>query len=206
MLDKLIIEFDKIIKTLSVNHSSQRAHPDYDVAEADLSVAEQKKSVALMRVNYCGEVCAQGLYQGQALTSRNKENRELFEHAAFEETEHLAWLTQRINELGGRPSILNPIFYAGSLAMGIGAGILGDKWSLGFLEETEIQVGEHLTSHLDKLPASDIKSRKILEQMQIDETKHANIAHSQGAAKLPVPVRFMMKGLSKVMTHTTYHI
>lgn len=206
MLDKMIIEVDKIVKTLFNTAVSNRAHPDNTIEEGILSEAEKKHVLGLMRVNHCGEVCAQGLYQGQALTARDKSNQESFQHAAFEETEHLAWTEHRIYELGGRTSFLNPLFYAGSLAIGVGAGIVGDKWSLGFLAETERQVGEHLTSHLQQLPSADQKSRAILEQMKTDEAQHEDMAHNYGAADLPPPVKKIMALTSKIMTKVSYYI
>ncbi len=206
MIDKAIVEFDKVLKTLFHKPISKRAHPDETIADGEYTDVERKHIVGLMRVNHTGEICAQGLYQGQALTTRNKANQEAFEHAALEETEHLAWTEHRIHELGGKTSLLNPLFYVGSLAIGVTAGILGDKWNLGFLEETEKQVESHLTEHLDKLPQHDNKSRVILEQMREDEIKHAHMAHDNGAAELPELVKKIMKLSSKVMTNTTYRI
>lgn len=203
-LDRLISEFDTGLRTLLAKPHSQRAHPDENIAEATLTEAEKKHASALMRINHTGEVCAQALYSGQALTARNAATSQTMQQAAREETEHLAWCESRIHELGGRTSVLNPLFYAGSFAIGAVAGALGDKWSLGFLEETEKQVGRHLTSHLDLLPDADEKSRKIVEQMRVDEAKHANDAKLQGAAQLPAPVKFCMKQMSKVMTASTY--
>lgn len=174
--------------------------------EAELSADDKKHALGLMRVNHCGEVCAQALYQGQALTARNPQAKEALQHAAFEETEHLAWTEQRIRELGGHSSLLNPVWYTGSLVMGVTAGLLGDKWNLGFLEETEQQVGAHLDSHLASLPEQDLKSRAIVEQMRDDELKHAEMAHEQGAAALPAPIKGLMRLTSKVMTSTSYRI
>jgi len=205
-LDKIITEFDTGLRTLLAKPHSVRPHPDRDVTEAALSSADKQHAAALMRINHTGEVCAQALYSGQALTARTAATSNTMQQAAREETEHLAWCESRIHELGGRTSLLNPLFYAGSFAIGAIAGALGDKWSLGFLEETEKQVGEHLNSHLNQLPAADEKSRKIVEQMRTDEAKHANDAKHLGAAELPTPVKFCMKHMSKVMTATTYHI
>lgn len=205
-LDKIIGEFDTGLRTLLAKPHSVRPHPDAQVAETKLSDTEKKHAAALMRVNHTGEVCAQALYSGQALTAKTAATSNAMQQAAREETEHLAWCESRIKELGGRTSLLNPLFYAGSFAMGAIAGALGDKWSLGFLEETEKQVGNHLLSHLHQLPETDEKSRKIVEQMRMDEAKHANDAKHLGAAALPTPVKFCMKQLSKVMTATTYHI
>ncbi|MBI3145715.1 MAG: 2-polyprenyl-3-methyl-6-methoxy-1,4-benzoquinone monooxygenase [Pseudogulbenkiania sp.] len=206
MLDKLIIEFDKGVRTLFAPASSVRPHPDAGMAEAELSRDEKRHALGLMRVNHCGEVCAQALYQGQALTARNETAREALKHAAFEEVEHLAWTERRIRELGGHPSVFNPLWYTGSLAIGVAAGLLGDKWNLGFLEETEYQVEAHLNSHLRELPEQDEKSRVIVQQMRDDEVRHAEMAHEYGAAKLPLPVRGLMKLTSKVMTSASYHV
>jgi ubiquinone biosynthesis monooxygenase Coq7 len=159
-----------------------------------------------MRVNHCGEICAQALYQGQALTARNPAARAALEQAAAEETDHLAWTAQRIGELGGRVSLLNPLWYAGSFALGAAAGLLGDKWSLGFLAETERQVEGHLEGHLDRLPPQDAKSRAIIDQMKADEARHARAAVEHGAAELPEPVKSAMKLGSRVMTRTAFWI
>jgi ubiquinone biosynthesis monooxygenase Coq7 len=208
MLDKLIVEFDKVMQTLLSKPISRRSHPDLDVPDNDNEFSDQEKShiVGLMRVNHCGEICAQGLYQGQALTSRDKLNRDIFAEASAEETEHLAWLHNRIMDLGGHTSILNPLFYLGSLSVGILAGVCGDKWSLGFLEETERQVEAHLANHLEQIPMDDDKSRAILEQMIIDERGHADTAHNYGAANLPKAFKVLMQLSSKIMTKTTYYL
>jgi ubiquinone biosynthesis monooxygenase Coq7 len=205
-LDKIICEFDTGLRTLLAKPYSLRPHPDQDIAEPSLSEAEKKHASALMRINHTGEVCAQALYSGQALTAKSAATSQSMRQAAQEETEHLAWCETRIHALGGHTSLLNPLFYAGSFAIGAIAGALGDKWSLGFVEETEKQVGEHLDSHLGKLPDTDEKSRKIIEQMRLDEAKHAVEAKQQGAADLPAPVKFCMKQMSKLMTSSTYHL
>ena len=205
-LDTLITEFDKGLRTLLAQPRSQRPHPDIDITESDLSDTEKKHASALMRVNHTGEVCAQALYSGQALTAHSPQTTAALQQAALEETEHLAWCESRIKQLGGRTSLLNPLFYAGSFSMGVIAGVLGDKWNLGFLAETEKQVGAHLASHLDKLPESDQKTRKIIEQMQEDEAKHANVAIQQGAAELPAPAKFVMSKVSKLMTTSAYYL
>jgi ubiquinone biosynthesis monooxygenase Coq7 len=206
ILDKFIVEVDRVAKTLFTPAISRREHPDNHLDDTNLSVAQKKHVVGLMRVNHCGEICAQGLYQGQALTARDKSNQESFNNAAFEEIEHLAWTQHRINELGGRTSILNPLFYVGSLAMGIGAGLIGDKWNLGFLAETEKQVGAHLDTHLQQLPSQDKKSQAILEQMKEDEAHHEEMAHNYGAADLPFPLKKLMALTSMAMTKTAYYI
>lgn len=166
---------------------------------------ERVHVASLMRVNHCGEVCAQALYQGQALTSRDPQVRLRLQYAAWEETEHLHWTAQRIEALGGRTSALNPVFYFGSLGLGLIAGTLGDKWSLGFLAETERQVEAHLEAHKMKLPALDQRSYAVLEQMRIDEASHAEMARGQGAAELPPPIKLAMKLSARVMTGSTYY-
>ncbi len=204
--DTLITEFDTGLRTLLAKPHSGRAHPDANIAEADLTEAEKKQARALMRVNHTGEVCAQALYSGQSLTSKSTKTASALKQAALEETEHLAWCESRITELGGRTSLLNPLFYLGSFSLGAIAGAVGDNWSLGFVEETEKQVGEHLANHLEKLPPADEKTRRIIEQMQQDEAKHANEAKQHGAAELPAPVKFLMKQVSKLMTTSTYYL
>lgn len=206
MLDRIVVEFDKVLKNLFHKPLSTRAHPDEQIQDGEFSDAERKHIIGLMRINHCGEICAQGLYQGQAITARDNSYKQAFEHAAYEEIEHLAWTEQRIHELGGKTSLLNPLFYAGSLAIGITAGVLGDKWSLGFLEETEKQVESHLSEHLEKLPPHDNKSQAILQQMKEDEIKHAHMAHDFGAAELPAIVVKTMQATSKVMTGAAYRI
>ena len=205
-IDKLIIGFDSALRTLLTPAITLRSVPGSDLPEADLSENEKKESTALMRINHVGEVCAQALYQGQALTARNEEVQEVLMHAAREETEHLAWTERRIAELDGRKSFLNPIWYGGSFTIGAVAGMLGDKWNLGFLAETEHQVGEHLGGHLKRIPDQDVKSRAVVKQMQIDEASHATMAMSQGGVELPAPVKVAMKMGSKVMTRTAYWI
>lgn len=205
-IDKFIIGFDSALRTLLTPAATLRSVPGSDLPEADLSEDEKKKSTALMRINHVGEVCAQALYQGQALTARNEEVQEVLIQAAREETEHLAWTERRIAELDGRKSFLNPLWYGGSFTIGAVAGMLGDKWNLGFLAETEHQVGEHLGGHLKRLPDQDVKSRAIVTQMQIDEASHATMAMSQGGVELPLPVKVAMKMGSKVMTRTAYWV
>lgn len=206
MLDKFIIEFDKGLKTLTAGAHSVRQHPDANVKDNELSADEKRHTVGLMRINHCGEVCAQALYNGQALTAKNPQTVQALQQASKEETEHLAWCEKRIQELGGHTSFLNPLWYAGSFTLGAIAGAIGDKWNLGFLAETERQVGAHLDKHLKELPPNDDKSRAILEQMKIDEAEHAETAVRLGGAELPSPVKAAMKQMSKVMTSTTYHL
>ena len=206
MLDKLIIEFDKSLRTLLAPARSKRPLPGKDLSEGTLSTTDKKHAAGLMRVNHVGEVCAQALYQGQALTARDPAAKRALDHAAREETEHLAWCESRIHALGGRKSLLNPLWYASSFALGMTAGALGDKWSLGFLAETERQVEAHLVGHLDTLPAADIKSRAVVVQMQEDEASHAQTAIAHGARELPAPIPRLMALMSKVMTRTAYWV
>lgn len=205
-VDRLIVEFDKGLRTLFSQAHSARPYPDAELHDAPLDEAEKKHAAALMRVNHTGEICAQALYQGQALTARDPQVQRRLELAAQEETEHLAWTAKRVHELGGHLSVLNPLWYSGSLAMGAVAGLLGDKWNLGFLAETERQVGEHLQSHLQKLPVQDEKSRAIVQQMYVDETAHADMAVELGGAPLPQPVQFAMQLNGKLMTNTVYWV
>ena len=205
-LDRLITTFDNGLRTLLAPAHSARAVPGETVAEAELSEPERGVAAALMRVNHTGEICAQALYQGQALTARNPDARAALEQAATEETDHLAWTAQRIEELGGRTSLLNPLWYMGSVALGAAAGFLGDKWNLGFLAETERQVEGHLAGHLDRLPPQDEKSRAIVNEMKVDEARHARTAIEHGGAELPAPVKLAMKLGSRLMTRTAYWI
>ncbi len=205
-LDTLIIAFDKGLRTLLAPAHSARHAPDAGIAGGALSAGEKRLAAALMRVNHSGEVCAQALYQGQALTARAPRARAVLEQAAAEETDHLAWTAGRIEALGGRVSVLNPLWYAGSFALGAAAGLLGDKWNLGFLAETERQVEGHLAGHLDRLPPQDEKSRAIVEQMKADEARHALSAIEHGAADLPRPLKLAMKLGSRIMTRTTFWI
>ncbi len=205
-LDHLIVEFDKGIRTLFSQAHSVRPHPDASLTDVPMEESEKKAAAALMRVNHSGEICAQALYQGQSLTARDPEVQEKLQLAAQEETEHLAWTSKRVYELGGHLSFLNPVWYTGSLAIGAAAGLLGDKWNLGFLSETEQQVGQHLQSHLARLPQQDEKSRAIVTQMYTDEIGHADMATSLGGAELPQPVKFAMKINAKVMTTLSHQI
>ena len=205
-IDALIIEADKVLRTLFASQTSIRPHPDQGLAEANLSEAERRHVAGLMRVNHSGEVCAQALYQGQALTSRDPAVRDALREAAHEEIEHLAWTEQRLRELGSHTSWLNPLWYAGSLTMGVLAGKLGDRWNLGFLAETEKQVTAHLESHLERLPEADIKSAAIIGQMAIDETSHAHTAEALGAAQLPPVAKQLMQQTAKVMTALSYRV
>jgi ubiquinone biosynthesis monooxygenase Coq7 len=203
-IDKMIVNFDRALRTLCAGATSVRPLPGGELPESNLDDSDKRKSSALMRVNHAGEICAQALYQGQALTARNRDVQQVLESAAIEETEHLAWTRQRIAELDGSVSVLNPMLYASSFMIGAVCGLLGDKWNLGFLAETEEQVEQHLQRHLDRLPVEDRRSRAILDQMKKDEAQHARTAVSHGAAKLPLPARQVMRAASKLMTRITY--
>jgi ubiquinone biosynthesis monooxygenase Coq7 len=205
-LDQLIIEFDKGLRTVFAPASTVRPVPGAELPEAELTPDEKGLAAALMRVNHVGEVCAQALYQGQALTSRDPALADALRQAAHEETEHLAWTESRISELGGRKSLLNPLWYGGALAMGLVAGRMGDAWNLGFLAETERQVEAHLNDHLGRLPPADRKSQEVLDQMKRDEIAHAETAVRLGARELPGPVKLAMKLASRVMTRTAYWV
>ncbi len=204
MIDRFIIEFDKALRTVFAPARSVRATPGGELPDVALSDVERRHAAALMRINHCGEICAQALYQGQALMSRDNSIRQALVSASDEETEHLAWTEQRIAELGGRKSLLNPFWYGGALAIGLLAGKFGERWNLGFLAETERQVEAHLERHLDSLPSEDRKSRAIVGQMKIDEAEHARTAVRLGAHDLPPPAKVVMKLASKVMTRTAY--
>jgi ubiquinone biosynthesis monooxygenase Coq7 len=203
-IDKWIVEFDKGLRTVFSPASTQRLLPGKDLPTVNLTEAEKGLSAGLMRVNHSGEVCAQALYQGQALSARNPEAQTALDRAAQEETEHLNWCETRLKELGSHKSYLNPVWYTSSLVIGMFAGALGDKWNLGFLAETERQVGEHLSGHLQRLPAGDARSRAIIQQMKIDEAQHATTALEHGGANLPLLVRLGMKVTSKVMTKVAF--
>lgn len=205
-LEALIPEFDKALRAVFAKAPTRRPMPGADLPEAELSAAERRHVAALMRVNHCGEICAQALYQGQALASCDPLVRRELESAAWEETEHLNWTETRIAELGGRKSVLNPIWYGGSLAIGALAGKFGDAWSLGFLAETERQVEGHLEGHKARLPAQDRKSWEVLEQMKLDEIRHAETATDHGAKELPSPVKVAMKMSSRLMTRLSYWV
>lgn len=206
MIDALIIEFDKALRTVFAPARTLRPMPGQALPEAELSAKERREVAGLMRINHCGEICAQALYQGQALMSTDEGIKEALRKASWEETEHLAWTESRLAELGSRKSLLNPLWYAGSFGIGLLAGKLGDRWNLGFLAETERQVEAHLDHHLHRLPPQDEKSRRVLEQMKADEIGHAQLAIRLGGRELPTPVKAAMKLSSKVMTKTAYWI
>lgn len=206
ILDRAIVEFDRALRAVAGVHHAERPNPAAGIPEADLDAADRAHSAALMRINHVGEVCAQALYQGQALTARDAHTRASLEQAAREEGDHLAWSMDRIRALGGRPSLLNPLWYAGSLALGIGAGLLGDRWNLAFLAETERQVEEHLTGHLDKLSPQDAPTRAVVGAMRDDEARHRDTAMALGAAEMPAPARRAMRAMASAMTTIAYRL
>lgn len=206
-LDNLLAIAGRALATVSSAVPATRQSPGASVENtAELSQAEKTLSASLMRVNHVGEICAQALYEGQALTARDPELREQFLKAASEETDHLVWTRERLEELGSRPSLLNPIWYAGALALGALAGRAGDRLSLGFMAETERQVERHLDGHLDRLPEHDLSSREIVRVMKDDEVEHAETAMRLGGAELPGPVKGLMRVAAKVMTTSAHYI
>jgi len=205
-MDRLISEFDRALRAVAGVANAARHSPAEDQPEAELDAGARAHAAALMRVNHVGEICAQALYQGQSLTARNPEVKAALEQAAREEQDHLAWSIDRIRELGGRPSLLNPFWYAGSFAIGALAGALGDRWNLAFLAETERQVEQHLTGHLAELPEGDARTRAVVEAMRSDEAKHGTTALDLGAAKLPEPMRQAMRLASRFMTTVAYRV
>jgi len=205
--DKFLMHLDTGLRTVFGRpRVTERPNPGENIDEAELTQAEKDLAGRLMRINHAGEVAAQGLYEGQALTARLPQVRDKMERAAMEENDHLAWCESRINELGSHKSLLNPLWYGGSLAIGAIAGLAGDKWSLGFVTETERQVVRHLDSHLAQLSDKDQKSRAILEQMKEDEGQHATTALHAGGAELPGPIKKLMALTSKVMTKAAFRI
>jgi 3-demethoxyubiquinol 3-hydroxylase len=204
-MDRLIAGFDRALRALAGVHEARRPSPGV-AAQGELPESARRHSAALMRVNHVGEVCAQALYEGQALAAREGGTRESLERAAEEERDHLAWCAQRIGELGGRPSLLNPLWYAGSFALGLTAGVLGDRWNLAFLAETERQVEEHLAGHLGALHPDDLRTRELVAAMRADEARHREMALGLGAAELPEPVKLAMRLASKLMTTVSYRV
>jgi len=198
--DRLLAAADTALRTLFATPHASKPCPTLAESSTYSANAEKQQSAALMRVNHVGEVCAQALYTAQALATRNPALRAHYTAAGVEETDHLAWTAQRLKELGGRPSLLNPLWYAGAFGLGLVAGRLGDAVSLGFVVETETQVGAHLDGHLQSLPAGDHASRAIVAHMRDDELRHADAARDAGAAVLPAPVQALMRAMSKVMT------
>lgn len=206
-IDRCLLQVDQALRTC-VPGSSQahRLSPAEPLDEVEMTESERRHAAGLMRINHTGEVCAQALYAGQASTAKLGETRAAMEHAAQEEVDHLAWCEQRLQQLDSKPSVLNPLWYGLSFGMGAAAGIAGDKWSLGFVAETEKQVCEHLEEHLQQLPEEDARSKAILEQMITDERQHGETAKQAGGADLPPPVQQAMSALSQVMKKTTYHL
>lgn len=203
-VDRLIGSFDQALRTLLGGNSATRPYPAADISETVDQPTERRHAAALMRVNHSGEVAAQALYQGQAAVAGSPSTRAALTEAAREETDHLAWCAARIQELGGRTSLLNPLWYAGSFAIGALAGLAGDRTSLGFVAETERQVVEHLEGHLHRLPQTDARTRAIVQQMSADEARHGHNAMSAGGAALPAFARAMMKATARIMTRTAY--
>ena len=205
-MDSLLTALDTALRTLFTPHHAAQPCPTLPDSATDLNDADKRHAAALMRVNHVGEVCAQALYTAQAFATQNDALRAHFTRACIEETDHLAWTEQRLQELGGRTSLLNPLWYAGAFGLGLLAGRMGDKASLGFVAETEIQVGAHLQSHLALLPEGDHASRAIVAQMHDDELRHATDAQDAGALDLPQPVKELMRAAAKVMTTVAHHV
>ena len=205
-LDSAICAFDRTLRTMSNVATASRPNPAVGVAEPGLTEQEKTHSAGLMRVNHVGEVCAQALYAAQSAFAKTPLTREQFQKAGEEEVDHLAWTADRLQELGSRTSLLNPLWYAGSFALGAVAAKLGDSVSLGFVVETERQVEAHLDRHLEELPPNDLRSRAIVTQMRDDEVAHAEAAAQLGAAELPLPVKKVMQAMAKVMTTAAYRI
>jgi 3-demethoxyubiquinol 3-hydroxylase len=205
-LDRLLAGIERALETVAGSPEPNRASPAHGIVETGLDDRERRHAAGLMRVNHTGEVCAQALYDGQAALARKEENRTHLQHAAAEETDHLAWCAERLRELESRPSLLNPLWYAGSYAIGAAAALAGDKVSLGFVVETEKQVEAHLAEHMDKLPAHDERSRAVLKQMQTDEVQHAQNARDRGGIELPFPIPQLMHVSSMVMKTVAYRL
>ncbi|WP_159074872.1 2-polyprenyl-3-methyl-6-methoxy-1,4-benzoquinone monooxygenase [Polynucleobacter acidiphobus] len=216
-IDRLIGEFDTALRAIAGGANYSRPVPKANIqkglneeqvltSDLDLSPQDRTHVAGLMRVNHVGEVCAQALYQSQKLLAKTPETRALLDQAAKEEMDHMAWCEERLKELDSRPSLLNPLWYAGAFGIGLVAGLAGDRWSLGFVAETEKQVERHLDDHLEKLPEADLRSRAIVEQMRIDEIEHGASAMAAGGQELPRPIQTLMAGISKIMTTTAYKI
>ena len=203
----MINEVDKGLKYSTQNYQTEsRPYPADKIEQDPLNELERNHSAGLMRVNHSGEVCAQALYRGQALTAKLGDTRTKMEQAASEELDHLSWCNKRLEELNNKPSVLNPIWYGMSFSIGAVAGLVGDKWSLGFVHETEEQVVKHLDGHLDKLSKKDLKTKAVIEQMRIDEEQHSHDALEAGAEILPDEIKDLMSKVAKVMTNSSYHI
>ncbi len=206
VLDRWLVSADNALRTLAGAVHAARPNPAAAEPMPELDDAERRLAGALLRVDHVGEVCAQALYQAQALTAQDDATRARMERAAREEADHLAWTQERLEELGDRTSWLNPLWYAGAFAIGLAAGRFGDAVSLGFVVETERQVEQHLAGHLERLPLADQRSRAIVEQMKVDESVHADNAEAAGASALPLPVRWAMRAAAKVMTVTAHRL
>jgi len=204
MLDDLVVSFDRALRTLAGQPRTSRPTPGAGLDDADFSVSERRHAAGMMRVNHTGEVCAQALYAAQALVARDPGIKRAFAGAASDEEEHLAWTRERLAQLQDRPSLLNPLWYAGSFAIGLAAGLRGDRGNLGFVLETERQVEEHLSAHMERLPVADAKSRAIVEQMRDDEARHGAAARAAGASQLPFPVKSLMRAAADVMRFVAY--
>ena len=205
-LDRLLVDAQNAMGTLAGRPLARRPNPAADTADVELDPGERRHAAGLMRINHVGEVCAQGLYFGQAAVARDGATRAHLLDAAQEETDHLAWCADRLRELDSRPSVFNPLWYAGSYALGALAGLRGDGWSLGFVVETERQVEAHLDEHLETLPPADLRSREILTVMKADEARHADHAQQAGARTLPAPIPTLMAGASKLMKAVAYRL
>jgi len=205
LLDRCITEFDVALRSLAGGAQAQRAIPTTENIDS-LTPAERSHAAGLMRVNHVGEVCAQALYQSQKIVARSRETRAMLDHAAQEEMDHMAWCEERLSELGSHTSYLNPIWYAGSFGIGLLAGLAGDRWSLGFVAETEKQVEKHLNGHLETLPTADARSRAIVDQMRRDEIEHGQSAWDAGGKPLPQAIKNAMETVSKVMTTAAYKV
>jgi ubiquinone biosynthesis monooxygenase Coq7 len=208
LIDSLICELDAGLRSVFAKPVASRPLPVGLVAPGavPMAAAEVTESMRLMRINHVGEVCAQALYQGQLAVARDSKTRGILEHAAREERDHLAWCASRVSELGGKTSVLSPLFYVGAWTMGVASGLAGDKWSMGFLVETERQVEAHLDRHLSALPATDHRTRAIVERMRLDEIEHGNSGEAAGAVPLPLPIKAAMRATSRLMTTTTYWV
>ena len=206
MIDELVVNFDRALRTLAGRPVASRPVPGAELDDGELSAADRTHAAGLMRVNHTGEVCAQALYAAQALVARDPAVKQEFAHAAREEEEHLAWTQHRLTELSDRPSLLNPLWYGASFAIGIAAGVAGDRGNLGFVLETERQVEEHLTRHMEQLPPGDARSRAIVEQMRNDEARHGEAARAAGASELPSPVKGLMRIAADVMRFVAYRV
>lgn len=206
LLDHAILQIEGILRAIAAHDPPSRVYPALNTPESNLTAAERRHSAGLLRVNHAGEVCAQALYQGQLTVARNTHTRAMLAEASIEEMDHLSWTHQRLQELNSHRSYLNVFWYVNSFLIGMLAGVLGDRWSLGFVEETEKQVTKHLISHLEKLPSQDKKSREVICQMRDDEMRHGQAAIDAGAAALPIPVKHLMTLHAKVMTTLAYWV